>query len=126
MIEEIKTATHKGNTYQIGKVYAFSDYGEEWEHDILKEFQEDSRHPCHGESENWNLIRAIEPSGLGTITPAPIELIDGGAYMFNSHNTKLLDAIGLYEENNNRFYFNGSYADLAYCSFIRLMSVESK
>ena len=70
------------------------------------------------------LERQIER--IGTITPAPTELIDGGAYMFNSHNTKLLDAIGLYEENNNRFYFNGSYADLAYCSFIRLMSVESK
>ena len=124
MIEEIKTATHKGNTYQIGKVYAFSDYGEEWEHDILKEFQEDSRHPCHGESENWNLIRAIEPSGLGTITPAPIELIDGGAYMFNYQGRQ---GVGLYEEDDNSFFMVGQSYNLENCTNIRLMTVpESK
>jgi hypothetical protein len=58
--------------------------------------------------------------------PAPIELVDGAAYMFDPHNTKLLDVIGLYEKNNNQFYFNGRHVVLAHCSNIRLMTVESK
>tara|TARA_R110000744_G_scaffold181939_1_gene301121 strand:+ start:406 stop:783 length:378 start_codon:yes stop_codon:yes gene_type:complete len=125
-MSECKTVTYEGNVYQIGKAYAFSDEGKEWEYDILVGFNEGRLYPFIGEIDVWQLVRAIEPSRLGTITPESIKLIDGGAYMFNPHNTKLLDVIGLYEENNNRFYFNGKHVDLAYCSLIRLMAIEKK
>ena len=123
MTEEIKTATHEGNVYQIGKHYAFSDDGKEWELDILEGFDEEDAHPCHGELEIWRLIRIMESSELGTITPVPIELIDGAAYMFDYQGSQ---GVGLYEKDKDSFFMVGYSYNLENCTNIRLMTVESK
>ena len=129
MIEEIKTATHEGNVYEIGKLYAFSDEGKEWEYDILVGFHEGRLHSFIGEIDAWQLIRAIEPSGLGTIAPASMELIDGAAYMFDyqEFNHPIWQGVGLYEEGDSSFFMVGQSYDLENCTNIRLMTVpESK
>ena len=123
MTEEIKTVTHKGNVYQIGKHYAFSDDGKEWVLDILEGFDEEDAHPCRGELEIWRLIRIMEPSELGTITPVPIELIDGAAYMFDYRQDS---RIGIYERLALRFINVDGFTLLKVCTNIRLMTVESK
>ena len=128
MIEEIKTATHEGNVYEIGKLYAFSDEGKEWEYDILVGFHEDRLDPFIGEIDVWQLIRIIESSELGTITPVPIELIDGAAYMFDyqAFNHPIWQGVGLYEKDEDSFFMVGYSYNLENCTNIRLMTVESK
>jgi hypothetical protein len=124
-MSEIKTVTYEGKVYQLGGVYEFSDKGRDWALDELLYLDEGKDLPFCTREYEWQLIREANYS-MGTITPAPIELINGAAYMFDPHNTKLLDVIGLYEKNNNQFYFNGRHVVLAHCSNIRLMTVESK
>jgi hypothetical protein len=124
-MSDFKIVTHDGKVYQIGSVYEFSDYGKDWALDELLSVGEGGINAFEARQYEWKLIREVNYS-MGTITPAPTELIDGAAYMFNPHNTKLLDVIGLYEKNNNQFYFNGKHVVLAHCSNIRLMTVESK
>jgi hypothetical protein len=59
--------------------------------------------------------------------PAPIELIDGNAYMFDHSNFNLEDVVGLYEKNTNGFQYSGGYVILSPCTNIRPMTVaESK
>jgi hypothetical protein len=124
-MSEIKTVTYKGKVYQLGGVYEFSDNGRDWALDELLYIDEGKDLPFCTREYEWQLIR--EASYLmGTITPAQIELIDGNAYMFNPHNTTLLDVIGLYEEKTNQFCCNGWSIILAHCSIIRPMTVEIK
>mgnify|MGYP000308646465 CR=1 FL=1 len=65
--------------------------------------------------------------GYAKPIPAPIELIDGAAYMFDSDDTVWL---GFYNEIENSFYdrlSNGvKISNFKYCTNIRLMTVESK
>ena len=127
-MSKIKTVTHDGQVLKISKLYAFSnDHKHNCERRLKSVDKSNTKYPFDDHAGvSWRYIKAIDSSELGTITPAPIELVDGAAYMFNPHNTKLLDVIGLYEEDNNRFYFNGRHVVLAHCSNIRLMTVESK
>jgi hypothetical protein len=55
--------------------------------------------------------------------PAPIELVDGGAYMFDYQSVQ---TIGLYCTINNMFYTTNSRMFITNCTNIRLMTVESK
>jgi hypothetical protein len=127
-MSEIKTVTHLGKVYQIDQEYLFSNDGTHLVYGRLKAICPKSSYPF--EAHDGFLCKYIgliqDCKDQGTIIPAPIELVDGAAYMFDPHNTKLLDVIGLYEKNNNQFYFNGRHVVLAHCSNIRLMTVESK
>ena len=126
-MSEIKTVTHEGKVYQIDQDYLFSVRGTTWVYEKLTGIDYSDSKPFCTASNEWLYIKEVPASeNMGTITPAPIELVNGAAYMFDPHNTKLLDVIGLYEKNNNQFYFNGRHVVLAHCSNIRLMTVESK
>ena len=126
--DEIKTVTHKGQVYEIGSVYLFSDDGEEWWLDRLVSINVEespifnSVSLFESEGEAWTLIKKSNDS-IGTITPAPIELIDGAAYMFDYQGKQL---VGLYYNLNCMFYMADSRFSVTNCTNIRLMTVESK
>mgnify|MGYP000538649848 CR=1 FL=1 len=64
--------------------------------------------------------------GYAKPIPAPIELVDGAAYMFNSHEDNLLDAIGVYSKVHNTLTTFKNLCAAFDCTNIRLMTVESK
>jgi hypothetical protein len=123
-MSEIKTVTHEGKVYQIGGVYEFSDEGKDWAVDELLSVGVSSAYPFNARQYEWELIREVNCT-IGTITPAPIELDNGAAYMFIYHKNRK-PAIGVYSKAEEKFLtVNGKYfADK--CTNIRLMTVESK
>ena len=56
----------------------------------------------------------------------PIELVDGAAYMFDSHKNNLLDAIGVYSKVHDTLTTFKNLCAARDCTNIRLMTVESK
>jgi hypothetical protein len=57
--------------------------------------------------------------------PAPIEFVDGAAYMFNCDTD--VDVIGLFSKGGGLFVINnGAVFNACFCTNIRLMTVESK
>ena len=122
-MSEVKTVTHEGKVYQIGSVYEFSDGGKDWEVDDLVSVVRRGIYPFESRREEWKLIRKVN-STIGTITPEPIELIDGDAYMFSYRGD---EGIGLYEEDESLFFMVGCSYNLEDCTNIRHMTVtESK
>ena len=131
--EEAETATHEGNVYEIGKPYLFSDGGNYWHLLKLKRVVVGGPLPFEvwltaSKSTVFSLIKEVPASGyLGTITPAPIELIDGNAYMFDWSDRSMKDSIGVYSLDSQRFYFVSGHVLASYCANIRPMTVaESK
>jgi hypothetical protein len=122
-MSEIKTVTHEGKVYQIGKLYAFSD--DKGVDPLIDRLSSISNLYNDDEGNGWKYIKAIAPSKIGTITPAPIELIDGAAYMFDYEGRKV-DRIGIYLEHDNHFVFPIGSIHTTNCTNIRLMTVESK
>jgi hypothetical protein len=123
-MSEIKTVTHEGKVYQIGGVYEFSDEGEDWAVDELLSVGVSSTYPFNARQYEWELIREVNCT-IGTITPAPIELVDGAAYTFD-YNGRKVDQVGVYDEPSSRFYFPMGHTPTSACTNIRLMTVESK
>ena len=131
-MSEIKTVTYEGEVYQIGKYYLFNSGGDYWHWLKLKRLV--TTIPLTFEV--WvtcnkftvfSFIKEVPTSeNMGTITPAPIELINGAAYMFNSHEDNLLDAIGVYSESHNTLTTFKNLCAVFDCTNIRLMTVESK
>jgi hypothetical protein len=121
------TATHEGNVYEIGKYYLFSDNGNEWALSRLVCINSQNSFKFESDRSVWNLIKETKGS-IGTITTAPIELIDGNAYMFNVRDNTFL---GFYRESRKSFFYeieNGNkIAGASECTNIRPMTVtESK
>jgi hypothetical protein len=120
------TVTHEGNVYEIGKYYLFRMHSVTWTLGILEKINNsDTCYFCTPFKE-WLYIKEIPASEhLGTITPAPIELIDGNAYMFDYEG---VSCTGVYEAVTERFYFTrGRHILASYCTNIRPMTVtESK
>jgi hypothetical protein len=125
-MSKIKTVTYEGKVYQIGGIYEFSDNGDSWETDKLVSISYVAAYPFKVAGCEWSLIRETE-SKIGTITPAPIELIDNGAYMFDFKDET---CIGFYELSQEAFFdrHDGGkqIAKLSFCTNIRPMTVESK
>ena len=69
----------------------------------------------------WNNASWVHP-----ITPAPIKLIDGNAYMFDYGGME--NVRGIYDAESERFYFTkGRHVSVSNCMLIRPMTVaESK
>lgn len=72
----MKTATHNGKVYQIGKLYFMG--GEFAE---LVEIDESVTYPFKGINQHYKSARTVDARDLGTIEDAPIELEDGEWYM---------------------------------------------
>jgi hypothetical protein len=115
------TVTDAGNIYEIGKYYLFSDDGIDWASDKLKSIQHQDDFKFKA-GFNWKLIKEL--SDVGTITPAPIDLIDGNAYMFDYKGASY---IGIYTSPPHRFIQVDGFTLSSYCTNIRPMTVaESK
>ena len=125
-MSEIKTVTHNGQVYQIGGIYEFSDNGDSWDTDELVSISYVAAYPFKVVGCEWSLIRETE-SKIGTITPAPIELVNGAAYMFDVRENTFL---GFYRERRKSFFYeiiNGNkIAGASEATNIRLMTVGSK
>jgi hypothetical protein len=118
------TVTHEGNVYELDKHYLFGNSHQL--HRLLK-IDKLSDFPFRvldkGQENGFTKIHLVDLN-TGTITPAPIELIDGNAYMFNYQGIK---HIGLYEKNESSFFMVGCSYNLENCTNIRPMTVtESK
>jgi hypothetical protein len=123
-MSEIKTVTYDGKVYQIDQDYLFSVRGTTWVYEKLTGIDDNYSKPFCTAFNEWRYIKEVPVSeSMGTITPAPIELIDGNAYMFNIKGTEV---IGLYDLQDGTLT-GGRYCFYASAvSNIRLMTVESK
>lgn len=116
-----KTITHEGKVYEIGKWYLFSDNGENWYGMTL--FQIVSENECKFRTVDghYKYINEIPQSELGTIKDAPVELVDGEAYMF-THRMAGNGVKGIWCEDSERFH-NVGWFDIVECTNIRKMVV---
>ena len=116
-----ETVEYKGNVYEIGQNYLFSDGGECWTYAKLKWIRPDDSFPfVNSGGGRYSLIKKVDASqDLGTITPVPIKLIDGSAYMFDYEGET---SCGIYD--GGRFYYKAGWTSAANCTNIRRMLVE--
>ena len=131
-MSEIKTEECQGQVYEIGQSYLFSDGGDYWHCLRLKRIVKG--YPTRFET--WvtptkftvfDFIDELPASeNIGTITPAPIELVDGAAYMFCLETTW----VGFYRVSRKSFFDRlvggNKICGLAEVTNIRPMTVESK
>jgi hypothetical protein len=126
--EEIKTVTHAGKAYQVDQEYLFSNDGTHLVYGRLKAICPASSYPF--EAHDGFLCKYIgliqDCKDQGTITPAPIELIDGAPYMFYLKTT----LTGFYRASRKSFCTRliggNKICGVTEATNIRLMTVESK
>ncbi len=129
---EMKTVTHEGKAYQIGATYEFtdSDKGRHWELGILNDYASDEEgvgfQSKTGNKTEWFKHIRLQQAPVGTITEAPIELIDGAAYEFDYNNgvTGMQDAVMRYRKSGDCFYFGNTILERKHCTNIKLLTVE--
>jgi hypothetical protein len=127
-MSEIKTETYKSQVYQIDRPYLFLNTNKKWEFGYLTNIDSTSQFPfINHASENFSSIKCVPEfrCGMGTITPAPIELVNGAAYMFDCDDHS--NVIGLFIKGGGLFLIHdGAVFNASACTNIRLMTVESK
>ena len=96
----METINYKGNTYQIGALYDFSDNGFDWFTCELGNINRLSKYVFETSRGDYSEIKALD-SEIGTITPTPIDLIDGKAYQFQASGGVWL---GFYQESRKSFF----------------------
>jgi len=119
----MKTINHEGKIYQVGAVYEFSDDGKDWCVGVLEGTQPKSNYPyrlffSHG----YKLIRTCEVK-VGTITEAPVKLIDGECYQFT--NTFGNERKGFFSARRGVFFRTEGCDTPSECSNIKLLTVEN-
>ena len=114
------TEEYKGNIYEIGQDYLFRNNGSSLTYSKLENIIFSDAYPFKTVNCNYKYIEEVPSSKhLGTITPAPIDLIDGNAYMFDY---KCETSCGIYD--GGRFYYKAGWTSAANCTNIRRMLVE--
>ena len=118
------TVEYKGNIYEIGKGYLFGDvisapyfYGK------LQGIESDGAFIT---IENSYFIFCEElPASkeLGTITKAPIKLVDGAAYQFDYHKGTFH---GYFKEKTSRLYHSTGWFNISTCTNIIKLVPEVK
>jgi len=118
----MKTIKRKGKIYQIDAMYEFSDDGKVWCKDALKDIHQDmSDQICVGLWRSYNFIRACEVK-VGTITDAPVELIDGECYQFTDRYDD--EHKGFFLAETGRLYCTtGAIVDPSRCTNIKHLTV---
>ena len=123
-MSDCKTVTHEGNVYEFGKDYLFSLNELDWTYAKLTDIDGGYEKVFCTQENEWRYIKEIPASeNMGTITPAPLKLIDCSAYMFNYQGRQ---GVGLYEEDDRSFFMVGQSYNLEDCTNIRLLTVEKK
>lgn len=122
-----ETIEYSGKVYEKGKLYFFYDDDKKLGGvykltDICRFYDELPFNSLDAKGETGCFIRCVEvKDNLGTITDAPVELVDGAAYMFNTRPRKTLT--GLYIKVGDRFVLNNGTISKEYCTNIREMVV---
>lgn len=117
-----KTIEYKGKIYEIGECYLFGDD----DCDVsyfrkLDSLSGNEEYPFSANGVNWVYIKQLPSSeNFGTITQAPVDLIDGSAYMVCFEDN---DIIGLFNEDECTFNFMNLTVCLGSCTNIRKMGV---
>lgn len=111
---KMKTVTDKdGNVYETGKVYEFSDSGEadEWTAHQLVKLDEVSEFPFETSITFFKYCRENQAEN-GTITKAPVELVDGAVYKFSYRDKDArritVNILAFYNGSDDVFSINGS------------------
>ena len=125
-MSDCKTVTHEGKVYQIGKDYLFSLNELDWAYAKLTDIDGGYEKVFCTQENEWRHIREIPASRtMGTITPVPIELIDGNAYMLDYRgNRKAI--VGVYNQEEESFLTRRGTLRPWNAINIRLMTVEKK
>ena len=119
---ENKTVVHKGSVYEIGAHYLFSVYGTSWTYGILTDIDPTYKKPFCTNNHEWLYIKEIPSATNGTIAPAPVELINGNAYMFDISGS--FDLIGTFECSTHGMWRSHGKISLSLCTNIREMTVK--
>ena len=104
------TVEYKGNIYEIGKYYRFSNNKSYWTVELLDSISGGGGLiASNGSSQKDHYDYISEVGEIGTITKAPIKLVDGADYQFDyGSNPELLLNIGLigtYDSNGTQGCF---------------------
>jgi hypothetical protein len=121
--QEIKTVTHEGQVYQIGKRYIFCDELSGMLFiDELVTIEADKRLSFEGVHARYRYVVNQPLENMGVIKPAPIELVNGAAYMFDYRARK--DVIGIYSVCTETISSIVDVFRSKDCTNIRRMTVE--
>lgn len=113
--------TYKGNVYEIGKAYLF---GAGDRYHVLTGINHHGEYPFQVVGNAYTLIKEIPSSdAIGKITPPPVELVDGQAYMFDWVDRPFKGSVGVYSMDAKRFYFPMGHITAEACTNIRKMVV---
>ncbi len=116
---KMKTVTHEGKVYQIGAVYEFSNGGKSWFPGKLHGF--DGAGYFSATCGEYAKIR-LQQAPIGTITAAPVELVDGKAYQFNARGYQYC---GIYNEDRKILNVDqGQWFDVVAVTNIQPLTVE--
>ena len=125
---ENKAVVYGKYVYEIGKHYLFSLNELDWTYGILTALNRSYKKCFCTKNEAWLYIKEISNATNGTITPAPLELINGNAYMFDFKGGVYL----CFYHSLRAAFFRGKYGGemtdmIAYasnCTNIKLMTVN--
>ncbi len=119
---EMKTITHEGKVIQIGAVYEFSDDGADWYIDTLKGIDYHSiGYIYHAQCGMYARIRECQ-APIGTITEAPVELVDGECYQFDYGIEAAFK--GTYDKKDGCFWVKDSALLTEQCTNIKPLTVD--
>jgi hypothetical protein len=131
-MSEIKTVTHAGKVYQIGKRYVFTDslpLGDDFSVsrlDFIYAPNSDPGYVFDSEGLPYQYAFSLSEVDLdsGTIITPALELVNGNAYMFDYGC--IANRVGVYHKEADRFYFAMAHIAASACTDIRLMTVGSE
>ncbi len=123
--DEMKTVTHEGNAYQIDGAYEFSDDGKRWWLGVLGRYKDDDNgfnflSKVGGKFEWFKHIR-LQQAPIGTITEAPIDLVDGECYQFTAPSSIVRK--GYFIPVKRLFICADGNIDVDRCTNIKLLTV---
>ena len=125
-MDDIKTVTHEGTIYQIGKAYLVDDGDNNWILIVLRSVVSSSSLPFRSSLMGYRACKEAPADSVGTITPAPIDLDHGKAYTFDytlSGGVGVTDTIGIYDEFVGRISHLKGWNAIENCTNIRPMAV---
>ena len=117
-----KTVTYDGQIYQIGKAYLVDGGGGNWVLIVLRAIALNSSLPFRCSLMGYRACKNAPADSVGTITPAPIELVNGAAYMFDCDTD--VSVMGIFCKRGGLFLINdGACFNACFCTNIRPMAV---
>ena len=123
----METVEYKGKIYEVGKYYLFGDTKDDISCCIkLESINSTGYFPFGAIGLEWKYIKQMPSSdSFGTITDAPVELVDGSIYIFDGLTVKQT-GVGFYNKENDIFTPTSGDKEgipVEYCSNIRKMGV---